>query len=95
MATTQCPHVIRAMDEPQLRRIAETNHIWYTEPFLEGGTLHSHPRRQDRLTPEAAHDLARCLLLAVEAMWGSDATSSFIEISSRRTSDTSLTAPLF
>lgn len=70
MAMTQCPHVIRAVDEPQLRRIAETNHIWYTEPFLEGGTLYS-ILKTGRLTPEAAHDLARCLFIAVDAMWGS------------------------
>ena len=71
MATTQCPHIIRAIDEPQLRRIAQTNHVWYTEPFLEGGTLHS-LLRKGRLTPAAAHDLARSLLFAVDAMWGSD-----------------------
>lgn len=70
MATTECPHIIRALDEPQLRVIAQSNHVWYTEPYLEGGTLYG-LLKQGNLTPAAAHDLARCLFLAVDAMWGS------------------------
>lgn len=71
MAATDCPHIIKVVDEPQLRTIGGKKYVWYTEPFLENGTLQDR-LRSGPLTPDAVHELARSLFLAVEAMWESE-----------------------
>lgn len=75
MATTDCPHIIKAVHEPQLRVIGRGNHVWYSEPYLAGGTLFDR-MKSGPLPPDEVHDLARCLFMAVEAMWGG--TSPFV-----------------
>jgi len=72
MAATDCPHIIKVIDEPQLRSISDRKYVWYTEPYLENGTLQSRLKTHGRLTPDEVHELARSLFLAVEAMWDSE-----------------------
>lgn len=69
MSDLECPHIIRVVDEPQVRQIASSNHIWYTEPFLTGGTLHERLKGSGRLDGAEAHALAHALLTAVDVMW--------------------------
>lgn len=69
MAATDCPHIIKVIDEPQLRAIGGKKYVWYTEPYLENGTLQNR-LKTGPLTPDEVHELARSLFLAVEAMWG-------------------------
>lgn len=68
MADVECPHIIRAVDEPQVRMIGSTNHVWYTEPFMMGGTLHQRLKSGPLTLPEV-ESLAIALLTAVDAMW--------------------------
>lgn len=75
MAETDCPHIIKAVHGPQLRVIGGGNHVWYSEPFLAGGTLFDR-MKAGPLPPDEVHELARCLFLAVEAMSGG--TSPFV-----------------
>src|SRR4051812_32588162 len=41
MAATDCPHIIKVVDEPQLRTVGDKKYVWYTEPYLANGTLQS------------------------------------------------------
>lgn len=66
---TDCPHVIRVLDMPELRLIGTSTHIWYTEPFLGGGTLHQRLKASKTLSSTDLEVLARGMLLAIEAMW--------------------------
>ena len=68
MASTSCPHLIQVLDGPETREIGGSLHFWYTEPFLSGGTLQDR-FAAGRLTAQEVHELARCLLSAVESMW--------------------------
>ncbi|MCF4119875.1 serine/threonine protein kinase [Antribacter sp. KLBMP9083] len=68
MQATTCPHVATLVSGPELRTIGETERYWYTEPLLAGGTLKQRLRLGPLSHTEAA-DLARSLLLAVDAMW--------------------------
>ena len=72
MAATDCPHIIKVVDEPQLRVISGKKYVWYTEPYLDNGTLQSRLKTRGPLTPDEVHELARSLFLAVEAMWDSE-----------------------
>lgn len=72
MAATDCPHIIKVVDEPQLRTIGNKKHVWYTEPYLDKGTLQGRLKVHGPLTQDEVHELARSLFLAVEAMWGSE-----------------------
>ena len=69
MASTTCPYVINVVDEPQSRTIGAVDYLWYSEPFLQGGTLRARLKANNRLSPEEVQQLAECLLAAVHAMW--------------------------
>lgn len=71
MATANCPHIIRVVHEPQLRVIGTSKHVWYTEPYLSGGTLFDR-LKAGPLAADEAHYLAQCLFKAVDAMWNSE-----------------------
>jgi serine/threonine protein kinase len=68
MQSTACPHVATLISGPELRKIGEAERYWYTEPLLSGGTLKQR-LRGGPLPHSEATDLARSLLLAVDAMW--------------------------
>jgi serine/threonine protein kinase len=68
MQLTNCPHIVKVLDSPQIREIKGKKYVWYTEPFLAGGTLHDR-LRTGPLPPAEVHELAHCLFEAVEAMW--------------------------
>lgn len=72
MAATDCVHIVRVINEPQIRKIDDRNFIWYSEPFLTGGTLHER-LRHGPLQADEVHRLGESLLLAIQAMWNSDA----------------------
>lgn len=66
-AVADCPHVVQILQGPDVRAVGSSEHFWYTEPFLSGGTL------KDRLNhgPLPIVDVERLateLLLAVRAM---------------------------
>lgn len=67
MRLVDCPHVMRLVDEPEIREIDGQNYYWYTEPLIGGGTLKSRIK-SGPLTPQELDNLARSLLAAVEAM---------------------------
>jgi serine/threonine protein kinase len=68
MAATSCPHVVQLLSGPEVRTIADRDHLWYTEPFMAGGMLRS-KLDNGPLAAGEVHTLARSLLLAVDAMW--------------------------
>lgn len=69
MASTSSPYVIKAIDPPQLRSIGADEYLWYTEPFLVGGTLRGRLNSAHVLPASAVFHMAECLLHAVDAMW--------------------------
>lgn len=68
MSDVVCEHIIRIADQPQLRLISGRKHVWYTEPFLSGGTLHSR-LKAGPLQVDEVHALGLALLTAVDVMW--------------------------
>lgn len=71
MQAVDCPHVATVSHGPSTRLIAESDHLWFGEPFLNGGTLHN-VLRTGTLAPDAADELGRALLTAVVAMWNAE-----------------------
>lgn len=67
MRTVSCPHVATVTHGPDIKLVGKTRHLWFGEPLLKG-TLAS-VRGTGRLTQTAVVDLAKSLLMAVEAMW--------------------------
>lgn len=67
MQVVDCPHVMRLVDEPDIREIDGSNYYWYTEPLVGGGTLRSRIK-SGPLALDELDKLARSLLIAVEAM---------------------------
>jgi len=71
MQSVDCPHVATVTHGPSTRQIATSTHLWFGEPFLNGGTLHA-ALRAGTLAPNAADELAHALLSAVVAMWNAE-----------------------
>ena len=70
MSSVASPYVVQLLRAPEVRVIAGRTHVWYAEPFYPGGTLEG--RLQAGPLPEHEVDrIVRCLLLAVQEMWGS------------------------
>lgn len=68
MRSTTCPHVVSLLSGPDVRTIGSTDHFWYTEPLLAGGTLRGR-LESGPLSSAEAMMLAESLLRAVDAMW--------------------------
>ena len=71
MQSVDCPHVATVSHGPSTRLIADSTHLWFGEPFLDGGTLHG-VLRTGTLDADAADQLARSLIEAVIAMWNAE-----------------------
>jgi serine/threonine protein kinase len=61
------PRIVKVLDGPATRDIDGQPHVWYLEPFYNGGTLKD--RIGDGLSAQDASALGDALLEAVEALW--------------------------
>ena len=68
MKATSCPHVVTLLRGPETRSVGGADRFWYTEPFLEGGTLRAR-LKNGPLSVDDVCNLAQALLTAVDAMW--------------------------
>jgi serine/threonine-protein kinase len=67
MRHIRSPRVVPIVAGPQVREVNSSYHVWYLEPYFDGGTL------RDRFTgpfeEKDARDLCLALLEGVDALW--------------------------
>lgn len=70
MELVRSPHVVTILEPPSIRKIGESEYLWYMEPHYPGPTL-KESLRLGGPSVEAAGQVLHDILVAVEALWTS------------------------